>query len=83
MSVVVPMDIQMPATDGLRATLESTRRLPPERWSRIIAVTAHALEFDRSRCLAVGMHDDVSEPLRPGQLRRPLVETQPLPDLRA
>jgi len=76
---VVLMDIQMPVMDGLRATQEIHRRLPPERRPRIIAVTAHALESDRSRCLAAGMDDYVSKPLRPGQLRRLLVETQPLP----
>ncbi|PTL55528.1 ATP-binding protein [Paraconexibacter algicola] len=76
---VVLMDIQMPVMDGLRATQEIHRRLPPERRPRIIAVTAHALESDRSRCLAAGMDDYVSKPLRPGQLRKLLAETAPLP----
>jgi two-component system sensor histidine kinase/response regulator len=66
---VVLMDVQMPEVDGFEATaairaMESatSKRLP------IIAVTAHAMEGDRQRCLDAGMDDYVSKPMDPEQL---------------
>jgi signal transduction histidine kinase/CheY-like chemotaxis protein/HPt (histidine-containing phosphotransfer) domain-containing protein len=59
---IVLMDIQMPVLDGIAATLSirqqhSSARLP------IVAMTAHALQEERARCLAAGMNDFVTKPV--------------------
>ncbi|MBE9128723.1 MULTISPECIES: response regulator [unclassified Coleofasciculus] len=61
---VVLMDVQMPEMDGLQAS-----RVICQEWSeterpRIIAMTAGAMEGDRDKCLAAGMSDYISKPIR-------------------
>jgi PAS domain S-box-containing protein len=61
---IVFMDIQMPEMDGLEATRCIQTEFPPERQPVIIAVTANAMEGDRERCIAAGMHDYITKPIR-------------------
>ncbi|MBF8271844.1 MAG: PAS/PAC sensor hybrid histidine kinase [Magnetococcales bacterium] len=63
----VLMDLQMPDMDGFEATTilrndDRFRNLP------IIAMTAHALESERKRCIEIGMNGHISKPIRPERM---------------
>lgn len=67
---LVLMDVQMPIMDGL----ETTRRIRNPKSEvltheiPIVAMTAHALQGDRTRCLLAGMNDYIPKPIKSAQV---------------
>jgi PAS domain S-box-containing protein len=74
---LVLMDVRMPEMDGMEAI-----RIIRERWldngPKVIAVTAFALQGDRERCLAAGMNDYISKPVKIIELKEVLSKYQQL-----
>ncbi len=64
---LVLMDVQMPVLDGLEAT-RLIRKEPRWKGLPIIAMTAHAMNGDKERCLEAGMNGYISKPVHPSQL---------------
>jgi CheY-like chemotaxis protein len=74
---VVLMDVQMPDMDGLEATRRICDRLGVDRRPRIVAMTANAMQGDREMCMAAGMDDYLTKPIRVDQLVEALMLAQP------
>jgi len=76
---LVLMDLQMPEMDGFQATRAiREREKATGHHLPIIALTAHAMKGDRERCLAAGMDDYLSKPIRIQELREVLGKLVPL-----
>jgi PAS domain S-box-containing protein len=73
---VILMDVQMPNVDGIEAT-RRIRASDNQSDVRIIAMTAHALEGDRERCLEAGMDGYLTKPVQMADLRNIFLGIRP------
>ncbi|MBO9651106.1 MAG: response regulator, partial [Variovorax sp.] len=65
---VVLMDVQMPELDGLGAARQICTMLDAPARPRIVAMTANAMQGDREMCMAAGMDDYLTKPIRVDRL---------------
>src|SRR5262249_22598093 len=73
---VVLMDVQMPEMDGLEASRRITERWAAAERPRIIAMTANAMQGDPDLCIAAGMDDYLTKPIRVDRLVEALTQAQ-------
>jgi CheY-like chemotaxis protein len=69
---IILMDIQMPEMDGLEATRQIRSTKPDAQQPWIIALTGHATEEDKNRCIESGMNDYISKPIQAERLQEVL-----------
>ena len=76
---LVLMDVQMPKMDGFEATahIRNPQSAVRNHGIPIVAMTAHAMQGDRERCLEAGMNDYVSKPISPQALADALARWLP------
>jgi PAS domain S-box-containing protein len=65
---VVLMDVQMPEMDGLEASRQIYARWSRPERPQIVAMTANAMQGDRELCIAAGMDDYITKPIRVDEL---------------
>jgi CheY-like chemotaxis protein len=66
---IIFMDIQMPEMDGLEATRVICSHTSCSERPYIVAMTANAMKEDRELCLAAGMDDYLTKPIRPEEIK--------------
>jgi CheY-like chemotaxis protein len=69
---VVFIDCQMPVMNGYEAVEEIRKAAGPNQRVAIIALTADAMQQSRERCLAAGMDDFITKPVKPDDFSRAL-----------
>ncbi len=76
---LILMDCQMPELDGYSATgeIREFEKRTGGSHTPIVALTAHAMDGDRERCITAGMDDYLSKPLRQVQLQSMLEKWLP------
>ncbi|MDX9893970.1 response regulator [Desulfofustis limnaeus] len=67
---LILMDLQMPDVDGFQATRLIRQMAGAAGRTPIVALTAHAQEKDRDRCLHSGMNEFLSKPVDSNRLKR-------------
>lgn len=66
------LDVQMPEMDGLECARQISHRWTRDKRPVVIAMTGNALMGDREKCLAAGMDDYISKPVRIAELQAAL-----------
>jgi len=79
---LVVLDVQMPEMDGLEATrvIRERQKSGLSNYSSrivVVALTAHAMQGDREKCLAAGMDDYLAKPIRPADVRQVIERWNP------
>ncbi len=67
---LILMDIQMPQMDGLEATRILREKLPGENRPKIVGLSAHAMNENRTAAVAAGMDGYLHKPVRTAELKK-------------